>query len=37
MSNLPEFNKTIRMSKLALVEVDEDINIWKILVSFDLN
>ena len=37
ISNLPEFNKPIRMSKLALVKVDEDINIWKILVSFDLN
>ena len=35
--NLPEFNKTIRVSKIALVEVDEDINLWKILKSFDLN
>ena len=37
ISNLPEFNKPIRMSKIALVEVDEDINLWKILESFDLN
>ena len=37
ISNLPELNKTIRMSKIALVEVDEDINLWKILESFDLN
>ena len=37
ISNLPELNKPIRMSKIALVEVDEDINLWKILESFDLN
>ena len=37
ISNLPELNKTIRMSKIALIEVDEDINLWKILESFDLN
>ncbi len=37
LSNLPELNKPIRMSKIALVEVDEDINLWKILESFDLN
>ena len=36
-SNLPVLNKTIRMSKIALVEVDEDVNLWKILESFDLN
>ena len=35
--NLPELNKTIRMSKIALVEVDEEINLWKILESFDLS
>ena len=34
---LPELNKPIRISKIALVEVDEDINHWKILESFDLN
>ena len=33
---LPELNKLIRMSKIALVEVDEQINLWKILESFDL-
>tara|TARA_B100000963_G_scaffold67973_1_gene56158 strand:+ start:13696 stop:14208 length:513 start_codon:yes stop_codon:yes gene_type:complete len=37
ISNLPELNQLIRMSKIALVEVDEDINLWKILKSFDLN
>ena len=35
--NLPKLKKSIRMSKIALVEVDEDINLWKILESFDLN
>ena len=37
ISKLPEFNKPIKMSKIALVEVNEDINFWKILESFDLN
>ena len=37
ISNLPELNKLIRISKIALVDVDEDINHWKILESFDLN
>ena len=37
ISNLPELDKPIRLSKIALVEVDEDINLWKILKSFDLN
>ena len=37
ISNLPKLNKTIRMSKIALVEIDEDINLWKILESFNLN
>ena len=37
ISNLPELDKPIRLSKIALVEVDEDINLWKILESFDLN
>ena len=37
ISSLPELNKPIQMSKIALVEVDEDINLWKILESFDLN
>ena len=35
--SLPELNKSIIMSKIALVKVDEDINLWKILESFDLN
>ena len=34
---LPELNKPIKMSKIALVEVDEDINLWNIVESFDLN
>ena len=37
ISNLPELNQPIRISKIALVEVDDDINLWKILESFDLN
>jgi hypothetical protein len=37
IANLPVLNKPIRMSKIARVEVDEDINLWKILESFDLN
>ena len=37
ISKLPEFNTPIKMSKIALVEVDEDINLWKILISVDLN
>ena len=37
ISKLPEFNKPIKMSKIALVKVDEDINLWKILKRFDLN
>ena len=37
ISNLPKLNETIRMTKIALVEVDEDINLWKILECFDLN
>ena len=37
ISKLPVFNKPIKMSKIALVEVNEDINLWKIIESFDLN
>ena len=37
ISKLPEFNKQIEMSKIAIVEVIEDINRWEILKSFDLN
>ena len=34
---LPKLNEPIRMSKIALVEVNENINLWKILESFELN
>ena len=37
ISKLPDFNEPIRMSKIVLVEVEEDINRWQILRSFDLN
>ena len=36
LSKLPKLNKSIEMSKIALVEVNEDLKIWKILESFDL-
>ena len=36
LSKLPELNNSIKMSKIALVEVDEDLKLWKILESFDL-
>ena len=36
ITKLPELSKSIRMSKIALVEVDEDINLWRIVKSFDL-
>ena len=36
ISKLPEFSNTIRMSKIALVEVNEAINLWRIIESFDL-
>ena len=35
--NLPKFNKIIRMSRIGLVEINQDINQWKIKESFDLN
>ena len=37
ISKLPKLNQPIKMSKIALVEVDEDINLWKIQKTFDLN
>ncbi|MAV81814.1 MAG: hypothetical protein CMD12_07595 [Flavobacteriales bacterium] len=37
ISKLHEFNIPIKISKIALVEVNEDINLWKILETFDLN
>ena len=37
ISKLPKFKESIKMSKIALVEVDEDINLWNILEIFNLN
>ena len=37
ISKLPKLNKPIKLSHIALVEVDEDINLWKILKRYDLN
>ena len=37
ISKLPEFNKQIKMSKIAIVQVNEDTNLWEILKSFYLN
>ena len=37
ITKLPKVKNLIKLSKLALVEVDEDLNLWKILESFDLN
>ena len=37
ISKLPKFNKLIRVSKIALVEINKDINQWQIHESFDLN
>ena len=37
ISKLPELKNPIKMSKIALAEVDEDIKLWKILKSYDLN
>ena len=37
ISRLPVLKTQIKMSKIALVEVSEEINLWKILESFDLN
>ena len=37
ISKLPELNRPIKISKIALVEVEEDMNLWKILKTFDLN
>ena len=37
ISKLPELKKTIKISRIALVEVNEDINLWQVLESFDLN
>ena len=37
ISKLPLFSKPLKMSKIALVEVDENLNLWRILKIFDLN
>ena len=37
ISQLPKLKKRIKMSQIALFEIDEDINRWKILESFDLS
>ena len=37
ISKLPNFNKLIRIYKIALVEINDDINQWKIRESIDLN
>ena len=37
ISKLPEFNIPLKITKIALVEVNENINLWKILETFDLN
>ena len=37
ISKLSKINNSITLSKIALVFVDENINLWKILESFDLN
>ena len=37
ISKLPELNKPIKISQIALVDVDENKNIWKILKIFKLN
>ena len=37
ISKLSKIKHTITLSKIALVLVDENINLWKILESYDLN
>ena len=37
ISKLPKFNKIIRISKIALVQINNDIKEWEIHESFDLN
>ena len=37
ITKLPKFNKLIRLSKIALVQINEDVNKWKIEEIFDLN
>ncbi len=37
IAKLPKLNKQLSISKIALVKVDEDINHWEIIESFQLN
>ena len=37
ISKLPKVNRPIRISKIALVDINEDIEKWKIIESFDFN
>ena len=37
ISKLPKLNKLIRVSKIALVEINDDINQWQLHESFELN
>ena len=37
IKQLPKLNRTIKLSKIVLVNVNEDINLWKIIQSFKLN
>jgi len=36
IQKLPKLNKTLKISKIALVEVDEDIQLWKIKKIYNL-
>ena len=37
IKQLPKLNRPIKMTKIVLVKVNEDINSWKIMQSFKLN
>lgn len=37
ITKLPKFNKTLKMSQIALVDVDENKNLWKILKIYTLS
>jgi len=36
ISKITKFNKSVKLSQIALVEINDDINNWKILESFKL-
>lgn len=36
ISELPKFYKKIKISKIALVKVDEQLNLWQLMETFDL-